>query len=511
MQTKPAWSALALLLSVACGACGDSIAVVADATPADSDSDSGEIINYTTGCTTGPAPSATPYAKQEDFGPTVNGTLDGWIPNGRWFMTGITLGGRSSLFFAKNGGTLIVDRDAAAPGTIDANVAFQRTAFDGNGVNFSISIRVSNRHPDGTLRLDRAVCDNGSCRVCVARLVRAAWLPGETEGSKIVKLGEYRDPMWEEPAFTYNVRVLGNYAYVVRDDGMYIIDVSDPTNPVKVGHWVNGYTNDVKLVVAGAKTFALIADNPSKVVDVTNPAAPVTVAQINESAHTVFTENRDGKVYAYWGNYDATTPIYDVTNPAVPQLLGRFTTDGPFVHDMMVDNGIAYLNAWSAGMYRVDYTNPAAPVQVGRIIDTPTNTSHSSWTTVAGGRKIALHGGEAAGARLSIIDVDPASPQYMKEIGGYQTREVTSIHNVMAFGNRAYIAYYHDGVRVLDLSDPTNPVLIGYFNTWNADGPESSSGVFDSAVGIDVDLTKRLIYIADIPRGLIILQDQTPQ
>ena len=162
-------------------------------------------------------------------------------------------------------------------------------------------------------------------------------------------------------------------------------------------------------------------------------------------------------------------------------------------------------------MYRVDYNNPAAPVQVGRIVDTPTNTSHSSWTTVAGGRKIALHGGEAAGAHLSIIDVDPSSPQYMKEIGRYQTRDVTSIHNVMAFGNRAYITYYHDGVRVLDLSNPTSPLLIGYFNTWNPDGPESSSGVFDSAVGIDVDVAKRLIYIADIPRGLIILQDQTPQ
>ncbi len=493
----------------ACAACGNSSpAVVADAptTPIDS-----ATTGFVTECKSGPAPSANPYASAADFGPTTAGTLDGWVPNGRWFMTGIPLGSRSSVLFEKNGSALIVDRDTSAPGTIDANVAFQRTSFDGNGTNFSISLRVSNRQPDGTLRLDRAVCDNGMCRVCVARLERATWPAGETMSSNIIKLGEYRDPNWEEPAYTYNVRVLGKYAYLVRDDGMHIIDVSDPTRPVKVGHWVNGYTNDVKLVVAGAKTFALIADNPSKIVDVTDPTMPMTVAQVNESAHTVFTETRNDKVYAYWGNYDATCPVYDVTNPAMPQKLGSFQTDGPFVHDMMVDNGIAYLNAWSAGFYRVDYTNPAAPVATGRWADTPTNTSHSSWTTVVNGRKIALHGGEAAGAHLSIVDVDPASPMFMKEIGSYQTRDYTSIHNVMAFGNRAYVAYYHDGTRVFDLSDPTNPTLIGYYNTWDPDGPESSSGVFDSAVGIDVDMAKRLIYIADIPRGLIILQDQTPQ
>jgi hypothetical protein len=473
--------------------------------------DAAEPSSFTTSCKNIAAPSATPYTTADDFGPTVKGTLDGWVATGRWFMTGIPLGSRSSILFEQQGASLFVDHNKTAAGTIDRDVAFQRSVgTSGGGAMFSISVRVSNRQADGTLRLDRAVCDSGSCRVCISRLARASWPAGEGEKLNLSKLGEYRDPNWQG-AITYNVRVKGNYAYLVRDDGMYIIDVSDPTAPKKVGHWQNGYTNDVKLVESGAKLYALIADSPSKVVDVTDPTNPVTVAQIQEAAHTVFTETRGGKVYAYWGNYDATCPIYDVTDPLHANKLGSFTTAGMFVHDMMIDNGMAYLDAWDAGLYRVDYSNPATPTQTGRLASTPTNTNHSSWSTVVGNRKIVITGGEAPGARLSVVDVDPASPTYMKEIGKYQTRDITSIHNVMAFGNRAYIVYYNDGVRVLDLSDVTQPKLIGYYNTWNPDGPDSDSSVYTSAIGIDVDLSKRILYIADIPRGLIILKDETPQ
>jgi hypothetical protein len=129
---------------------------------------------------------------------------------------------------------------------------------------------------------------------------------------------------------------------------------------------------------------------------------------------------------------------------------------------------------------------------------------------MVGGRHIALHGDENFNAHLDVVDVDPSSPQFMTSIGSYQTRDFISIHNLMGFGSKAYFTYYQDGVRVLDMADPTQPRQVGYFNTWDPDGEYSSSGFFEGAVGIDVDLTRKLIFIADIPRGLIILRDETP-
>ena len=80
----------------------------------------------------------------------------------------------------------------------------------------------------------------------------------------------------------------------------------------------------------------------------------------------------------------------------------------------------------------------------------------------------------------------------------------------MAFGDKAYFTYYQDGVRVMNLADPTNPKLVGYYNTWDPQADYTSSDFFEGAVGIDVDLARHLVFVADSPRGLLILQDSTP-
>jgi hypothetical protein len=127
-----------------------------------------------------------------------------------------------------------------------------------------------------------------------------------------------------------------------------------------------------------------------------------------------------------------------------------------------------------------------------------------------GDRHIALHGDENYNAHLDVIDVDPASATFMQSIGNYKTRDWISIHNLMAFGNKAYFTYYQDGVRVLDMSDPTQPKQVGYYNTWDPQADYTTSQFFEGAVGLDVDVARKLIFVADSPRGLLILRDETP-
>jgi hypothetical protein len=126
-----------------------------------------------------------------------------------------------------------------------------------------------------------------------------------------------------------------------------------------------------------------------------------------------------------------------------------------------------------------------------------------------GGRTIALHGEESYGAHLDVVDVDKTSPAFLTSIGSFKTRDWVSIHNVMAVGTRAYMSYYQDGIRVLDMADPAHPKQIGYFNTWDPQADYTTSGFFEGAVGLDVDLARKLIFVADSPRGLLILRDQT--
>lgn len=444
---------------------------------------------------------------------TIPGTLATWDPNGRWFMTGARVGPVSSFFFERRGDEVIVDRDEGQPGSIDETALFQRSIVQGQFNQFLIIKRVSNLNNDGSLRAERVVCDGTACRVCTAKLIYATRNEGETESNNLSLVGQLSDPAWPRVA-TLNVRVLGNTAYMIRRDALYIIDVTDPARPTELGRYArptpSGAANDIKLVEANGKRYAFIGDVPVDVVDVTNPAQPQLVTQIGEEAHTLAVESRDGKHYAYFGNYDGRCPIYDITDPAQPQKLGTFATEGSVVHDLSLENGIAYLNAWNGGFYVVDYANPAMPVQVGRWATTTALSSHSSWPMRVGNRHIALHGDENYNARLDVIDVDPASSTFMQPIGNYKTRDFVSIHNVMAVGNKAYFAYYQDGVRVLDMADPTQPKLAGYYNTWDPQADYTSSAFFEGATGLDVDPARKLIFVADIPRGLLILRDETP-
>ena len=81
-----------------------------------------------------------------------------------------------------------------------------------------------------------------------------------------------------------------------------------------------------------------------------------------------------------------------------------------------------------------------------------------------------------------------------------------SVHNILADGELAYVTYYQDGLRVLDLSDPTEPTEIAHYQTWP--GPEAGYGAsfYEGAIGIDLDREKGLVYLADTHRGLLILR-----
>ena len=161
----------------------------------------------TPGCVEVAQQSPDAYSKASDFGPVVPGTLAGWDPDGRWFLTGTQVGSVSSFFFEKQGSQVIVDRDPAHPGTIDDDELFQYETVN-QGIVYTVAKRVSNRAADGSFRAERAVCDGGTCRVCTAVMIRAEHFNHEGEGDGLALLGQLSDPTWG-PGYTFNVRIEG--------------------------------------------------------------------------------------------------------------------------------------------------------------------------------------------------------------------------------------------------------------------------------------------------------------
>lgn len=318
----------------------------------------------------------------------------------------------------------------------------------------------------------------------------------------------------DTPIVGYNVVVDGDHAYVVGPSGLHVIDVADPAAPRRLisvnGPQDDGF-NDVRLVKGGGRTvvFAspLSADRTSAF-DVTDPAAPRRLADLPEYSHSLQVAEAGERTLLYLATYEDSVPVYDVTEPTRPLRLGAPSIPGPRsgVHDLTVDGDTLYLNYTEAGMVAMDVSRgfDQPGVELGRIA---TTYSHASWAATIGGKKIVIHGDEGmtpdGGAFMRVLDGDPASPTYLRELSRWRTRTDVGIHNMEIHGTKAYVAYYQDGLRVVDLADPTQPREVAHYNTW--DPATAPGGAFEGAIG--ARLVDGLIYVADLHGGLIILRE----
>jgi hypothetical protein len=309
-----------------------------------------------------------------------------------------------------------------------------------------------------------------------------------------------------------NLVIDGSHAYVAGITGFDIVDVADPAHPVATAH-IDGNYNDVKVTHAAGKTFAILADrsgtDETEIVDVTNPHAIVPASTIKAYSHSLQLQQRGATTELYLADYTGYVPRYDITDPYAPRLLDMARVPGPegAVHDVTIDGDRIYANNTTGGFVAFDTsTSRIEPVMLGHT-DAP--YSHASWVGTAGGRAIMLHGDEGmtktrdGGAYLRVLDGTIGAPTFMADIGRYQTRPEVGIHNFEVHGDLAYIAYYQDGVRIVDLSDPTKPREVAHYNTWD---PETApGGAFEGALGIRK--VGDLIYVADDVRGLLILRE----
>ena len=462
------------------------------------------------------------YDDPADFDRTgcVAGSLAGFDPQGIYHLRidfegfQSTTAARFDVLAPGQFGGLIAAGDATRAVATADDLFLYRELDAGNTRTLDLCAKSG-----GDLTGQYAFCNSQGCflgTVTARKVERLA----EAPASGLTLVGEYHDPAW--PAgIGVNVRVDGHLAYLARyQDGLRILDVTDPAHPVEVGHaptedaTMREIYNDVKIVHAAGRTYALMCSNKVGAVvwDVTTPATPVLVAHMGTAAgagaidvHTIFVDG--GR--AYLGNIDVGLEIYDVADPAHPVRLGGLPPPAGsgdiFLHDLYVHGARAYLNFWGAGMVIADVSNPAAPTVVGTFANYGETSSHSSWVTQVGGRMIAAHGDEQWGSHLRLVDVTEGTPGFLAPTAEYKTRDEVSAHNVMAFGSTVYMAYYQDGIRVIDIADPAHPRLTAWYNTWPGYDRGYGKSFFEGAVGLDVDLAARRIYVADSNRDLMIL------
>ena len=220
-----------------------------------------------------------------------------------------------------------------------------------------------------------------------------------------------------------------------------LVDVTDPRNPVQVSAW--GARRDGGIIPgAGQALFAHSAW--------TNAAGTMAVL-------------------SYW---DAGVIFLDISDPATPRLVGRATYPAGAAGDthsvwftedektLLVADETFDTSGGSWGFLRIfDIRNPAEAVQIGKFA-----TPNSATT---------------------------------RRDGTY------TIHNPFVVGDRAFLAWYSDGIRVLDIADPTQPREVASYVPPAAIDPYRTYTNTAQVWGVYV--TGNLVLASDINAGLYVL------
>ncbi|MFP2959032.1 LVIVD repeat-containing protein [Myxococcus sp. 1LA] len=335
---------------------------------------------------------------------------------------------------------------------------------------------------------------------------------GEPEFANLQLLSE----SFVNPGKPVDVYVTRGHAYVVSinrsfsntpSGGLTVFDVSNPRAPVQTasiqfpnnGYWNGVWAKDNALYVASGDSGVLMFD-------LENPAQPAFVRNhpggSRIDVHTVFVEGN--RLYAMSPSPNKETLIFDVTRPLEPQLLTRYVYPGGtgYPHDAFAYEGRLYINHLDDG-FLIAELNDETPKLLGRYTY-PHTFSHANAVGTFNGRTVAFEGGEALGSHVRVLDV--TNPANIVKIGEYKLRSLTSVHNMLLVGTRLYLAYYHEGVRVLDVSNPSQPREIAHYNTFRESDPNRRGGLTEGAIGIRVPGDGR-IYVVDTSRGLLIFND----
>ena len=172
-----------------------------------------------------------------------------------------------------------------------------------------------------------------------------------------------------------DLTVVGHRAYAAHTgDGLRIIDISDPYDPVELGTYpATGVVRSVD--VSG--NYAYIGDSSAGivVVDVSDPVNPTFVGSVSPLGlrQAIDVEGNNAYVASGFGGLR----VLDVSNPASPVLLSTLDQDSLGIaafsphNPVLFDNGLLFVSWYQAGVQIIDISDPIDPVYLGELPRTP--------------------------------------------------------------------------------------------------------------------------------------------
>lgn len=287
-----------------------------------------------------------------------------------------------------------------------------------------------------------------------------------------------------------DIKNYGDFVYVVTDqgqtfDGLMVVDMTTPTN--------SGITSSLyKPTIAdmGAPNGSLQLDRAHNLYIDEDGYIYLAGASGSPAGNGVGQQSING----------GGILILDADqDPSNPPLVGM----GPsiYAHDVFVRNDMMFTSEIYLGqfsIYSLTKTSLGVSYSAQGAKTTEKLFTHNAWTN--DDNSIVLTTDEKTGAAIEAFDI--SNPGSITKVGSYLpagTADGDEIpHNVHVQGNFAIVSHYSEGVKVINISDPSNLVEVGAYDT-NA----GTSG-FAGCWGAYPFLPSGLVLASDRDNGLFV-------
>jgi len=312
-----------------------------------------------------------------------------------------------------------------------------------------------------SLRLD-LLADINSRSLTGRCQVRDSLLYVNSGGVECYDIHDLANPIllnWLSQPLIYDFFVVDTLLYTSSEDSLRIFSVANPASPRRLGACADsGYV----MYVSG--NYAYLGHQAGLfIVDVSNPVSPHRVRSLGYDVLSISVKDS----LLFFGTTEFALHVYNVRDPATPFPVGSLS--GIEAHDLYVSPTCDTV-LYTPKLHVISISDPRNPRQIG-FVNCP------GWDY--GVRAVpALNCALVADYFDGLVAVDiknPDAPLVDTSVFAAGSSEDICIDN-----GKAYVAQYYCGMRILDISDPARPQLLGAYDTVGQTPPTSAIVARDS-------------------------------
>ncbi|WP_321277125.1 DUF4347 domain-containing protein [Thiomicrorhabdus indica] len=274
---------------------------------------------------------------------------------------------------------------------------------------------------------------------------------GYTNGETGVSLGASIIGSYDVSGSVSDVVVVGDYAYLANSTtGLDVIDISNPANPTKVGNYANAIDYESGVEIGGNYAYVL-TDESIDIVSISESSSPqyVTKISIIDASDIQVIGN-----YLYVGDKTGDTfQIYDVSQPGAPSLKSSVSLNSQdtSLERIFVDGNTAYIAAGTNGLKIVEIS-PDQTLSLDAVKNTIALGNANDVVVSGNYAYVADSNGNVKVVDLS-LGVEAASVAGTLAVGG-------APQGLDIDGDTLYLANGFGDVLVIDISSPTSPEVV---------------------------------------------------